>query len=127
MKLNAIKVVTLFVDDIDASKAFYRLVFDAEEVFGDAVSSVLQFDGAMLNLLAREQAPTLVTPVAVGAPGAGPRMMFTVKVDDVDATCATLISKGVTLLNGPVDRPWGRRTAAFTDPSGHAWEFAQEI
>lgn len=127
MRLNAIEVVTLFVDDIDATKAFYRLVFNAEEVFGDAVSAVLQFDGAMLNLLAREQAPELVTPVAVGVAGAGPRMMFTVKVDDVDAECATLASKGVTLLNGPIDRPWGRRTAAFADPSGHAWEFAQEI
>lgn len=127
MRLNAIEVVTLFVDDIDATKAFYRLVFDAEEVFGDAVSAVLQFEGAMLNLLAREQAPELVTPVAIGAAGAGPRMMFTVKVDDVDAECATLSSKGVTLLNGPIDRPWGRRTAAFADPSGHVWEFAQEI
>jgi uncharacterized glyoxalase superfamily protein PhnB len=28
-------------------------------------------------------------------------------------------------VNGPVDRPWGRRTAAFADPAGHAWEVAQ--
>ena len=41
MKLNAIEVVTLFVEDIDASKAFYAKVFAADEVFGDDVSSVL--------------------------------------------------------------------------------------
>ena len=127
MKLNAIEVVTLFVEDIAASKAFYGSVFAAEEVFGDAVSSVLQFDGAMINLLQADQAPELVTPVAVGAAGAGPRMMFTVRVDDADAVCADLAEKGVTLLNGPIDRPWGRRTAAFADPSGHVWEIAQVI
>jgi len=35
------------------------------------------------------------------------------------------VAHGVTLLNGPVDRPWGRRTAAFADPSGNVWEVAQ--
>jgi catechol 2,3-dioxygenase-like lactoylglutathione lyase family enzyme len=127
MKLNSIEVVTLFVEDIAASRAFYIKVFEAEEVFGDAQSAVLQFDGAMINLLQAQQAPILVTPVIPGAAGAGPRMMFTVRVDDVDAACAALSAKGVALLNGPVDRPWGRRTAAFADPSGHVWEVAQEI
>jgi uncharacterized glyoxalase superfamily protein PhnB len=31
----------------------------------------------------------------------------------------------VALLNGPIDRPWGRRTAAFADPAGNVWEIAQ--
>jgi catechol 2,3-dioxygenase-like lactoylglutathione lyase family enzyme len=127
VKLNAIEVVTLFVDDVAASKAFYALVFAAEEVFGDEAGAVLQFDGAMLNLLQAAHAPELVEPVLPGAAGNGPRVMFTVKVDDVDAECATLAAKGVALLNGPIDRPWGRRTAAFADPSGHVWEFAQEL
>ena len=33
-------------------------------------------------------------------------------------------SSGVTLLNGPMDRPWGIRTASFSDPGGHIWEIA---
>jgi uncharacterized glyoxalase superfamily protein PhnB len=33
----------------------------------------------------------------------------------------------VKLINGPVDRPWGRRTAAFADPAGHVWEIAQVL
>jgi catechol 2,3-dioxygenase-like lactoylglutathione lyase family enzyme len=32
----------------------------------------------------------------------------------------------VELLNGPIDREWGVRTAAFADPDGHVWEVAQE-
>jgi lactoylglutathione lyase len=33
----------------------------------------------------------------------------------------------VELLNGPLNRPWGVRTASFTDPGGHIWEVAQEL
>ena len=39
----------------------------------------------------------------------------------------TLRSRGVAMLNGPIDRPWGKRTAAFLDPSGTVWEIAQDI
>jgi uncharacterized glyoxalase superfamily protein PhnB len=45
-------------------------------------------------------------------------------VDDVDATAAELKRRGVELLNGPTDRPWGIRTASFPDPGGHIWEIA---
>jgi len=34
------------------------------------------------------------------------------------------IRRGVKLLNGPMDRPWGNRTASFRDPGGHIWEIA---
>jgi catechol 2,3-dioxygenase-like lactoylglutathione lyase family enzyme len=33
----------------------------------------------------------------------------------------------LTLINGPMDRPWGIRTACFADPSGHIWEIAAEL
>jgi uncharacterized glyoxalase superfamily protein PhnB len=39
--------------------------------------------------------------------------------------CAQLTARGVTLLNGPMDRPWGVRTASFSDPGGHIWEIAK--
>ncbi|MFF0951679.1 VOC family protein [Rhizobium leguminosarum] len=127
MLLDRIEVVTLFVDDIDAAKAFYQKVFAPEVVYQDAVSAVLKFSGAMINLLDAVQAPQLVQPVAVSAPGSGARVLLTIKADDVDAVCVELRKLGVTLLNGPIDRPWGRRTAAFADPSGHVWEVAQEL
>jgi uncharacterized glyoxalase superfamily protein PhnB len=63
----------------------------------------------------------------VSVPGSGARVLLTIKVDDVDLVCAELHKLGVALLNGPIDRPWGRRTAAFADPSGHVWEVAQEL
>ena len=124
---NAIEVVTLFVDDLAAAKAFYQKVFEPEVIYADEVSAVLKFDGAMVNLLQASQAPELVEPVPVASSQAGTRMLFTIRVDDVDAVCVMLQGIGVSLLNGPVDRPWGRRTAAFSDPSGHVWEVAQEL
>ncbi|MHC2221364.1 catechol 2,3-dioxygenase-like lactoylglutathione lyase family enzyme [Rhizobium leguminosarum] len=127
MLLDRIEVVTLFVDDIDEAKAFYQKVFAPEIVYEDAVSSVLKFSGTMINLLKVTEAPQLVEPSAVAAPGSGARVLLTIKVDAVDAVCAELRKLGVTLLNGPIDRPWGRRTAAFADPSGHVWEVAQEL
>jgi catechol 2,3-dioxygenase-like lactoylglutathione lyase family enzyme len=124
---NAIEVVTLFVADIAASKAFYRKVFSPEIVYEDEVSAVLGFAGTMVNLLEAGRAPELVTPSPVAAAGVGAAMLLTLRVDDVDAACAALGRLGVPLLNGPIDRPWGRRTAAFADPSGHVWEIAQVI
>lgn len=56
---------------------------------------------------------------------AGARLQFTIEVDDVDAMCAELATRGVELLNGPMNRPWGVRTASFQDPGGHIWELGQ--
>lgn len=127
MKLDAIEVITLFVDDIGEARSFYQTVFTPEIVYEDAVSAVLKFAGTMVNLLESTQAPELVAPLSVAKSQSGSRILLTVKVDDTDAVCAELRRRGVTLLNGPVDRPWGRRTAAFADPSGHVWEIAQDL
>jgi uncharacterized glyoxalase superfamily protein PhnB len=48
-----------------------------------------------------------------------------IDIDNVDATCAELARRGVQLLDGPMDRPWGIRTASFMDPGGHIWEIAK--
>ncbi len=125
MTLSHFEVVTLFVPDVAAARTFYNRVFAVEEVFGDDNSAVLKFDGTMINLLQDTQAPTLVDPLPVGT--GGPRMLLTVRVDDVDTECQRLRELGVPLINGPMNRPWGRRTAAFADPAGHVWEFAHEL
>lgn len=126
-QLNTIEVITLFVDDIGTSKSFYQNIFEPEIVYEDPVSAVMTFGGIMVNLLQATEAPELVTPLSVAPSSSGSRILLTIRVEDVNATHADLIERGVTFLNGPIDRPWGRRTAAFADPSGHAWEIAQEL
>jgi uncharacterized glyoxalase superfamily protein PhnB len=83
------------------------------------------FGETMINLLNIEQAPGLINPAVVATPASGVRFQFTVGVDNVDATCQELRRRGVELLNGPIDRPWGIRSASFADPAGHIWEIAE--
>jgi uncharacterized glyoxalase superfamily protein PhnB len=63
----------------------------------------------------------------VGSAATGAAALFTIPVPDADAAAAELASRGVALLNGPIDRPWGVRTLAFADPDGHVWELAQDL
>jgi catechol 2,3-dioxygenase-like lactoylglutathione lyase family enzyme len=122
---GAISAMTLFVEDIDAAKRFYREVFGLAVAFEDADSGVFNFGNTLINLLKATAAPELIDPAAVASPDAGSRFQLTITVDDVDAMCAELARRGVELLNGPMDRPWGVRTASFRDPGGHIWEIAK--
>jgi catechol 2,3-dioxygenase-like lactoylglutathione lyase family enzyme len=121
---GAISAITLFAEDLAATKRFYIDVFGLPVHYEDDVSAVFKFGDTLINLLQVTEAPGLITPAAVATPDAGARFQFTITVDDVDATCAELERRGVELLNGPMDRPWGIRTAAFRDPAGHIWEIA---
>ena len=120
-----ITAITLFAEDLATTKAFYREVFGLPVHYEDDVSAVFRFGTTLINLLDAREGPELVGPVAVAPPEAGARFQFTLGVDDVDATCAELARRGVELLNGPIDRPWGIRTASFRDPAGHIWEIAR--
>jgi lactoylglutathione lyase len=121
-----IDAITLFVEDVAAAREFYLVVFALPIHYQDDNSVVFKFGNTLINLLSVTEAPDLISPAAVAGPGAGSRMQFTIGVDDVDAMCAELAKRGVELLNGPMDRPWGIRTASFRDPAGHIWEIAAQ-
>jgi catechol 2,3-dioxygenase-like lactoylglutathione lyase family enzyme len=122
---KSIYAITLFVDDLETTKQFYQTVFGLPVVFEDNNSSVFKFGDTLVNLLKSTAADELITPASVASLEAGSRFVFTIAVDDVDAMCAELTARGVELLNGPQDRPWGIRTASFMDPGGHIWEIAK--
>jgi len=121
---GGIAAITLFFEDLGAARTFYAEVFGLPAVFEDEDSTVFRFGDTLVNLLRATEAPELVAPAPVGPPDAGVRVQFTLGVEDVDAMCEELARRGVTILNGPVDRPWGVRTATFRDPGGHVWEIA---
>ena len=120
-----IDAITLFVEDLPAAREFYQEVFHLPIFFEDDNSAVFQFGETVINLLDVRQAPELIEPGVVAPSEAGSRAVFTLSVDDVDAMCDELRRRGVELLNGPMDRPWGIRTATFRDPAGHIWEIAK--
>lgn len=125
--LKTVGAITLFVEDLPAARSFYEQVFGRTAEFGDDSSAGFKLGDTIVNLVTTQAAGAVIAPVEVASPGAGSRFLLTIWVDDVDATCAELASQGVGLLNGPVDRPWGMRTASFTDPAGHIWEIAQDL
>lgn len=122
---RGIGAITLFVEDLAAAKDFYEKVFEVELKFEDDNAAVFAVGDVLVNLLRVSEAPELVEPAPVAAADAGVRFVFTVEVEDVDVLSTSLVERGVELLNGPMDRPWGPRTASFRDPGGHVWEIAQ--
>jgi len=117
--------VTLVVEDLDAAREFYARAFELPEHYFSGDSAVFRFGELLINLLQADKGPGLLDPVPVAPVESGVRVQLTVPVDDVDAVAAGLVARGVELLRGPEDRPWGPRTASFRDPGGHVWEIAQ--
>lgn len=122
---SGIFAVTLFTGDLAASQAFYRVFLNAEPIWGDAVSTVFKTGETMINLLQNAAVADLIAPGRMA--NVGLRAVYTLRVADVDTTCERLTSQGLVLLNGPVDRPWGIRSASLLDPSGHCWEIACDL
>ena len=117
--------VTLFTEDLATVKEFYQRVFGLPIEFEGSTSAVFKFGGTLINLLKITQADELIAPAQAANREAGTRFVFTIHVDDVDEMCTELVGRGVELLNGPMDRPWGIRTASFMDPAGYIWEIAK--
>ena len=122
-----IGAITLFVEDVDRAVSFYREAFGLEPAFAEETDAMFRLENTLLFLTKSSEAPRMIAPAVAGRPGNGPRHVFAIIVDDVDAVCAELTGKGVTLLNGPEDRSWGMRTANFQDPDGYVWEIATEL
>jgi lactoylglutathione lyase len=127
VSLKSVGAITLFVEDPRRSQSFYEKVFGLPVIWEDEDSAAFEFENTIVNLLAIPAARELIDPGAVASREAGSRFQLTIWVADADAACAELETRGVELLNGPLNRPWGVRTASFTDPDGHIWEIAQRL
>jgi hypothetical protein len=50
-----------------------------------------------------------------------------VRVEDVDAHCATAREHGATILSEPAEMPYGERQYTARDHSGRSWVFTQTV
>ena len=125
--LTSVGAITLFVEDRERAKSFYERVFGLSPVYEDENAAAFQFENMVINLLATRAAHELIEPAAVAGAEVGSRYQLTIWVDDADAVVEDLSARGVSLLNGPMDREWGLRTACFADPDGHIWEVAAKL
>jgi lactoylglutathione lyase len=121
---GGIFAITIVVQDLALARSFYERAFGLPVEWGDENSAIFRFGSTMINLLRLDAAPPLIEPAAVSDDREGARAVYTVQIADVDAAAAELAERGVALLNGPVDRPWGPRTLSFRDPDGTIWELA---
>lgn len=86
----------------------------------------LRLENTYLRLSTRAAAQQ-IEPRTVGTVENGPRQVYAIFVEDVDAVCQELTAKGIPLLNGPQDRPWGMRTASIQDPDGNVWALGSDL
>ena len=124
---RGVSTITLFVEGLGTCRDFYRDVLELPLVFEDPESAVFKVGDLLVNLLDAAASRDLIEPARTADPSSGNRFVLTAPVTNIDRVCLELGARGVDLLNGPMDRPWGVRTASFTDPAGHIWELAQEL
>src|SRR5689334_14381385 len=74
--------ITLFVEDLPVTKAFYAEALGLRCVFEDAHSAVFDLGNTLVNLLDVREAPGLIAPARVAGPAEGARGQFTIWVDD---------------------------------------------
>lgn len=126
--LRSVNVVTLFVEDAQRSKDFYERVFEVAAVDEEEGTVIFKLDNLFLRLLTRGRAEKeMLGQVPVADSGSGASSQLAIFVDDADALCAELAERGVSIVYGPIDRPWGVRNAGFRDPDGHLWGFSADI
>jgi catechol 2,3-dioxygenase-like lactoylglutathione lyase family enzyme len=120
-----IGAITLFVPDLDHAAEFYQAAFGLQADRPDPDTAMLKFKNVYVFLhrvaAAQDQVPEVMVEAQKGAG------QFAIIVDDVDAVCSELTARGVEVISGPADRPWGMRTVTFADPAGHVWEIAQSL
>jgi PhnB protein len=106
---------------------FYKLAFDAREVFrldgGDkGVVARLSVDGAEFWLSDESPEHGNFSPETLG--GGTVRMILTVA--DPDAAFARAVRAGATQVS-PVSEEHGWRVGRVADPYGHHWEIGREV
>lgn len=125
---RSVGAITLLVADPLHSKEFYERIFAVEGTDEGHGTVILPLGNLFLRLLERSEAEAeMLGQVAAGEPRSGTAVQLSFGVEDADAFCRELSERGVPIVYGPVDRPWGVRNAAFADPDGHLWQVSSPL
>jgi PhnB protein len=128
--------VTPFLSVRDAARAveFYRNAFGATELErmaeldGKVTHALLKIGDSMVRLSddgSKHAAEWVAkgwsrTPQSLG----GTPVHFYVYVDDSDAVFKRAVAAGAKAMEPVIDKPWGDRMGALSDPFGHIWMIA---
>jgi lactoylglutathione lyase len=117
--------IVLYVDDIDASSAFYEGVFHLERTVDWEGYREYDTGSTRFGLLDRTQARAHV-PAADGGSRSS-QVSFTVDLDQVDQTYLAAVAAGGIGVAEPKDKPWGQRVGFVADPDDHLLEIGSPI
>ena len=133
--------ITLTVADAETAASFYVRAFGAEEiarylvpdhppVVGPVKSVHLRIGAMVVNVSTanpRDAATVDKWGAKTPAMPKGFSAVFTLYVDDMDATLARAVDAGARRVSGLEDTLWGDRVTVIEDPFGHPWGLAKEI
>jgi predicted lactoylglutathione lyase len=122
-----VSLITLGVDDLARSRAFYEALGWRSNAEPDADIVFFQAGGSIVALWGRE---SLAADTGLdGAAGGGFDGIVLAHVvgseDEVDRVVAEAEAAGARVTGRPAATFWGGYSGKFVDPDGHAWEVAR--
>ena len=109
MTVRGVARIIVSVEDLDRSLRLYRDALGLTEMYLRDELAMLRVPPAGPEVMLHQRPPAAgLASVAVG---------YT--VDDVDAATLAAVAAGATLVDPPVDEPWGERQSVLTDPDGN--------
>lgn len=125
MTPQRVTLITLGVDDLAASRAFYAALGWREHGESQPGVAFYQMHGAALALFGRtDLAADQGRPGAALGTGAVTLAQNFTTEDEVDAAYAAALAAGATALKAPEKVFWGGYSGYWADPDGHVWEVA---
>lgn len=125
MTVQRVTLITLGVEDLAASRAFYARLGWVEHRDRQAGVAFFQMQGAALALFGRaDLAADQGRPGASLGTGAVTLAQNFATVPEVDAAFDAALDAGATALKRPEAVFWGGYSGYWADPDGHVWEVA---
>ena len=121
-----ISIITLSVNDLPRSVAFYRDGLGLT-LFDENTESIAFFRnrGTWLALYPREALAADVGISAEGSGFSGVTLAHNLRSrEEVDALLDVAVSAGANLVKPAQDTLWGGYSGYFSDPDGYLWEIA---
>ncbi|MDP3386503.1 MAG: VOC family protein [Eubacteriales bacterium] len=120
---SKISLVTIWTDNIDPMKKFYKEVMGFEII--NDLGEYVEFknEGVRFALCERNIMVSFSDEYKNKANGQRFELAFPCEsVEDVDKSYAIILDKGAVGVKSPKNMPWNQRTALFKDPDGNIHE-----
>jgi lactoylglutathione lyase len=115
-------LVTLLVEDIEASRSFYRDVLGLEVIKDSKGYVELAAGSQRLALYPRAAfSEFLKVPLESGS------SVLSFLVDDLEGVFLEVTGRGAEILTKPAQAPWGRRVAFVLDPDRNVIELCADL